>query len=269
MTTISSCIVLFAICSFLGWVFESLLAIVKTRAWEARGFLYGPVCPIYGVGVVAIVLIAKALMNLAGAEGDWWHVALAAFFGSMVLEYVTSWGLEKAFHAYWWDYSDMPLNINGRTCIPAACLFALGGLAAVYVISPAWDLVIANVPALAVEAVAFIIVVLLTIDITLTISSLTRLADHVAAASETFNSNAGQVTATLMEAPSKAVEAIAEQKERLSAESLRGTLDAMPATMRMALRRIQGFRLPERPSAPNLARVARDLLAEAKRRTKR
>ena len=42
----------------------------------------------------------------------WWQVFLVAFFGSIVLEYVTSWGLEKLFHAYWWDYSDVPLNIN-------------------------------------------------------------------------------------------------------------------------------------------------------------
>lgn len=56
--------------------------------------------------------------------------------GSIVLEYGTSWALEKLFHAYWWDYSSMPLNINGRVCFPYSVGFGVAGLIVVYFIAP-------------------------------------------------------------------------------------------------------------------------------------
>lgn len=263
---IAKYIILFAVCSVVGWVFESLLAIVKTHAWEQRGFLYGPVCPIYGVGVVAIVLAAKAAIDYAGASDAWWHVALAAFFGSMILEYVTSVVLEKAFHAYWWDYSDMPLNINGRTCIPAACLFTVGGLAAVYIISPAWDMFWLTLPSLASEIAAYVIVILLTVDLTLTISSLTRVQAVVERMSDSFNDNADRFTATLIEAPANMAARISTERDRVVEESAQNIIKVLPAPARLALRRVEGFRLPERPQAPDFPRLMKSLLDGVKQR---
>ena len=91
---------------------------IRAKKWENRGFLYGPLCPIYGAGGVAITAIADFISVHTDATFTWWQIFLVAFFGSIVLEYGTSWALEKLFHAYWWDYSSMPLNINGRVCFP-------------------------------------------------------------------------------------------------------------------------------------------------------
>jgi hypothetical protein len=93
---------------------DYILDKIKNKKWADRGFLYGPVCPIYGVGAVSLTAIAEAVSERSADGYAWWQVFLVSFFGSIILEYVTSWALEKLFHAYWWDYSNMPLNIHGR-----------------------------------------------------------------------------------------------------------------------------------------------------------
>lgn len=259
-----SYVILFALCSMCGWVFESAFAVVKTRKWEARGFLYGPVCPIYGVGVVAIVLASKALLRYAGVDYAWWQIALAGFFGSMVLEYAVSWALEKLFHAYWWDYSDMPLNICGRTCVPAACLFALGGLAAVYVISPGWDALMAHVPHAVVEPVSYAIVALFAVDAALSACSLTRIQEQVASASEAFHARAEGLTDGLVDRTEEAARRLAAERARIKDEVLQGAVGGMSASVRSTLGRIEGFRLPERPSAPGLSSFADAMIAKVR-----
>ena len=265
---ICSMIILFALCSFIGWLFETLFAIVKTRTWESRGFLYGPVCPIYGVGVVAIALAAKGVARFAAVQYEWVHVAVFAFFGSMVLEYVVSWALEKLFHAYWWDYSDMPLNIRGRTCVPAALLFSLGGLAAVYLVSPAWDAIMMQLPFVAVEIVAFLVVVLFTVDTTLTISALTNFQSQVMHAEERFNSHATALTEKVTSVGPEAAERLLAERERLKEMSIQQIADDMSSIARKALRRVDGLRAASRPTKAGVhewASKALSLLKQSRR----
>lgn len=259
---IYSYMLLFTICSFAGWVFESAFAVVKTGKWERRGFLYGPVCPIYGVGVVSIVLAAKAIGRIAGMEYDWQQVFFVSFFGSMVLEYATSWAMEKLFHAYWWDYSNMPLNINGRTCVPAACLFGAGGIFALYAVYPAWQDVVAAVPGIALEVAALVVIVLITVDATLTVSALTDFQAQVAAIDETFHARAGELTERAMSVTPDVGEIIAAEREKL--ERTRGAqlLESMNGLRASALKRVEGFRGIERPEMlERLTRTLQDLKA--------
>ncbi len=259
---VSSLIILFTLCSLAGWVYESIYAIVTTGKWDRRGFLYGPVCPIYGVGVVGIVLLAQAFNMLVGIPYDWWQVFLISFLGSMGLEYLVSWLMEKAFHAYWWDYSAMPLNINGRTCVPAGLLFGAGGVLAIYVIYPAWAGAAALIPAWLTELVSYLIVVVVTVDTTLTVCALTDVQQQVAEADRTFNEHAGQLTDLLAsktaEQVSNAGRIIAETKEGLGLDrrpqkprfSLRASYhEGIEILRRSALRRVEGFRGMSNPEA--------------------
>lgn len=75
--------------------------------------MYDPACPIYGTGAVAISLIMKAALAHE-ITLSLWQIFLIAFVGSAGLEYITAWGLEKLFHAAWWDYSKLPFNLHGR-----------------------------------------------------------------------------------------------------------------------------------------------------------
>ena len=260
--TMASTICLFAACSLGGWLWETLFAILRTGRWERRGFLFGPVCPIYGVGVVSIILALRAAGSLGCELTDWWQVFLVSFAGSMALEYATSWAMERAFHAYWWDYSNVPLNIRGRTCVPAGLLFGGGGLLAVYVLMPAMAQVSASVPEVALEACSYLVVLLMSVDATLTVTVLTDFEERVASADRSFNDRAEAVTervaTTVSSAPRRirgevaqtAADASArivgggERLERIAADAFVGSMDAVH---RSVVGRIRGFRSPERP----------------------
>ena len=97
----------FLIYSCLGWCLEVIYAAVTTGKLINRGFLNGPVCPIYGFGMV-IVLFALTPLS---------HSLLLLYLGGVilpsVLELVGGWALYKLYHTRWWDYSDYPFNIGG------------------------------------------------------------------------------------------------------------------------------------------------------------
>ena len=116
---------LFIIYAFLGWCSEVAFAAVNKGKFVNRGFLNGPVCPIYGVGMLIVVL---CLWNLRDRP-------LLLFLGSALLttalEFVTGFVLERFFHDKWWDYSDMPFNIKGYVCLKFTILW---GLAASFII---------------------------------------------------------------------------------------------------------------------------------------
>ena len=129
--------------SFIGWFFESCYCSFKPKKWINRGFLRGPLCPIYGTGAMVILLV---LMPLREATPYPYLNELLIFSVGMVVcdivEFATSYIMEKLFHARWWDYSGMRFNIQGRICLThtlywgtASCLFC-------YVLHPIIDLFI-------------------------------------------------------------------------------------------------------------------------------
>jgi uncharacterized membrane protein len=253
--TFSSLVVLFALCSFAGWVFESVHSVIRTGKWDRRGFLYGPICPIYGVGVVGITLVATAITDMVGAPLTWWQVFLVSFFGSMLLEYPTSYFLEKWFHAYWWDYSNIPLNLNGRISIPTATVFGAGGLLAIYGIYPLWMQIEAAIPAIVIEVAAYAIVILITIDATLTVSALTDFQKIVSDADRDFNEHAGELAeritggqtgmgaamSKLEKNAADAGEALESRRDAFLRTQVQPRIDQMSAVQASALRRVRGF----------------------------
>ena len=137
---VSRYVVWFLVYSVLGWMYESTYCTIVERKWANRGFLYGPLCPIYGFGVIGMIAVWQ-LVQAEGISVSPWQVFVVTALGTAVLEYLTSWALEKLFHARWWDYTDMPLNVNGRICLPATVLFGLMGLLVVYVLyQPTMDI---------------------------------------------------------------------------------------------------------------------------------
>ena len=117
----------FMIFSLFGWIYECIFCTIKNGHWENRGFLFGPICPIYGVGAVSVITLFGLLFR-TDEPLPLWEVFLISMIGSAILEYATSFLLEKIFHAIWWDYSNIPLNINGRICLPASLGFGVLGV---------------------------------------------------------------------------------------------------------------------------------------------
>ena len=169
----SQLVVWFSFFGLVGWLFESTYCSVVEKCWCNRGFLFGPICPIYGAGAVgAVAVFGNPVVSAALPPA--WIIFLVCAVGASAIEWVTSVLMEKAFGTVWWDYSDLPLNLDGRICVPAATLFGLGGLAIVYVALPLIRAVNAAVAPLVFEVVALILMALLAADTTLAVCALTE-----------------------------------------------------------------------------------------------
>jgi len=121
---------LFIIYSFLGWLMEEVLVSIKEKKIVDRGFLIGPICPIYGSGALLITIILENYHN------DIIVLFILSTVLGAILEYFTSYIMEKIFKNRWWDYSDMKFNINGRVCLEFAIPFGVGGIVMFYGTNP-------------------------------------------------------------------------------------------------------------------------------------
>ena len=102
----------FIIYSIVGYIIETIFGIITKGVWESRqSFLYGPFCAIYGVGAVIMI------MFLHGYSKKYTRLFLGGFIVGSIVEYLVSWIGEMLLGVKWWDYSNMPLNINGRICV--------------------------------------------------------------------------------------------------------------------------------------------------------
>ena len=141
----------FLIYSCLGWCLEVISAAVTTGNLINRGFLNGPVCPIYGFGMV-IVLFALTPLS---------HSLLLLYLGGVILpsalELVGGWALYKLYHTRWWDYSDYPFNIGGYICLEFSLLWGVGTLIVMKLVHP----IIADAVALIPPLVGLILMFLL------------------------------------------------------------------------------------------------------------
>lgn len=118
---IEQLLALYYIYSIAGWIMETVSVSIQKRKFVDRGFLIGPYCPIYGTGVVAITVLLKKYSD----------DVVATFFMSIIicgiLEYMTSYFMEKIFKARWWDYTNRKFNINGRVCLQNLVIFGILG----------------------------------------------------------------------------------------------------------------------------------------------
>ena len=121
---------LFLMYAILGWIVEVINAYIQKKKFVNRGFLIGPYCPIYGVGMLAIISLLQEY------TGNYIVLFILSMTIFMFLEYLTSYFMELIFKARWWDYSNKKFNINGRICLETAIPFGLGGMLIMYVINP-------------------------------------------------------------------------------------------------------------------------------------
>lgn len=183
---------LFFIYSFMGWIYETLFCTIKGKKWENRGFLYGPIIPIYGFGAVIISIFATVAED-NHVTTPVWKVFLVSMIGSAILEYVTSWALEKIFHARWWDYSNIPLNVQGRINLFSSIGFGLAGVLIIYVLKPFAEGIVDGVSPLVVETMALLLVMILAADFSLIVNQLKQFDQVVLHYRDVFDENMGSI----------------------------------------------------------------------------
>lgn len=172
---------LFFAYSFIGWLWETVYCSIKAKKFVYRGFLIGPITPIYGFGIIGVLYFIEPFSN---------HLSYLYLFSVLlvtVLEYVTSYLLEKLFHATLWDYKQVPLNINGRVAVPVSLFWGIGCLLIVYFIQPKLMGVVDN---LALQFGIFLPVVLLMIimlDLGYTLANVPAFTNAVQEMGEVIN----------------------------------------------------------------------------------
>lgn len=133
-------ILYFFIYSMLGWVCECLYCGIGAKRFVNRGFLEGPYCPIYGWGALFVLYALRPFRD---------HIVLlflAGMVGTSVLEYVTSYVMEKLFHSKWWDYSQRRFNLHGRICLRNSVMFGVMALVVVQIAHPLIEGMVAHLP---------------------------------------------------------------------------------------------------------------------------
>ncbi|MBQ6147658.1 putative ABC transporter permease [Candidatus Saccharibacteria bacterium] len=152
-------ILVFFIYSFLGYLIEISLCSLAEKKLVNRGFLFGPILPIYGFGMLAVLLSTQAIKD---------NLSLTFLISTLVcstLEYSTSFFMEKLFHIKWWDYSKTDkYNLNGRICLRNCLAFGISGSLIVYQVQPLVGSFISLIPGIYQISVASALLVLFLVD---------------------------------------------------------------------------------------------------------
>lgn len=164
---------IFVIYAFLGWCTEVAYAALNTGRFVNRGFLNGPVCPVYGCGVLVVIVVLTPLKDNF----------LILFFGSFILttviEFITGFLLEKLFHNQWWDYSNEHFNICGYVCLKFSILWGFACTLIMDVIHPTIYKLIKIVPKLPGTIILVIICITFVVDLIITVSTILKFNAHL------------------------------------------------------------------------------------------
>ncbi len=173
LKTICSYFFTFIIYSFAGWILETLLFLIRDKKVVKRGFLFGPVCPIYGTGAVLCTAVLYGRVS---------NVFLVFIFGLLLcgsLEYITHFVMEKMFHAMWWDYSSRRFNINGRVYLNGLLIFGAGATLVVKVLQPLVFKLIDIIPDNVLYTLCFVFYSIILVDLAGTVSDLKGVIKYV------------------------------------------------------------------------------------------
>lgn len=188
----------FLIYSCTGWCLEVIFAAATTGQLVNRGFLNGPVCPIYGFGMVIVLFTLTPLQDSV----------LLLYIGGVILpsalELVGGWALYKLYHTRWWDYSDFPFNIGGYICLEFSLLWGVGTLVVMRIVHPVVAGLVDMVPPFvgfvvmcvlyAVYAADVVVTAFAASGLAKTLDAMEQLADSIHAVSDAMTQLLGTTT---------------------------------------------------------------------------
>ena len=169
MRTLLEVSLYFFIYAFLGWVCESIYCSIGNNKIINRGFLNGPICPVYGFGALIVIFF------LDNHQDSIIEIFMYGLILTSILEYTTGYLLETIFNTTWWDYSDEKYNLKGRVCIKNSILFGLMSVILMEVIHKIILNLVASIPLLLIIFLVASSIVLLVIDLSFTVISMNKL----------------------------------------------------------------------------------------------
>lgn len=211
----------FIIYSFIGWLYETILCSAKEKKFVYRGFLNGPYCPIYGFGALLVLYALGRIEN-----------PVILFFSSALLtctlEYITSFVMEKLFHARWWDYSDMKFNINGRVCLLGFAAFGTFSVLFLKYLHPLVVRLTSVMPPELLKTIAWILLVIFCSDIGVTLQGFAGFGKKLAAFGDNMKTEIkSDIETNIKAAKQRRAERIEELRAALNLQEKR-MLSAFP-----------------------------------------
>ena len=159
---------IFFIYSFLGWCWETFpCSAIELDKIHNRGFLLGPICPIYGLGASLSFGILKNFESSL-------EIFIYSAFLSCLIEYIIGYLLERFFHKRWWDYSNYPFQINKRVCLYGLLIFGLANILIVKKLTPILLFSLSLSSDRILDLLVIFFVTLFAIDLILTLNHLTH-----------------------------------------------------------------------------------------------
>lgn len=228
---LSKAFLVFLAFSVIGWISEVLyVGIFHEHKFVNRGFLHGPLCPIYGFGGIVMLSLPKCL------QSPLWVLFLSGMFFCTVVEYIGSWALEKMFHTTWWDYSNhkvtiknhtIPLNIKGRVCLLNSTMFGILAVLVIYFVQPLIQKVLSMIPDLYLNLARDIFGAILIVDLVASVHKLVdfsvyiaRIKDFEENLKERFQNESWFKSASLSDMINSVKENVALHREKYSSNFL-------------------------------------------------
>lgn len=159
----------FVIYSFLGWCVEVAYAYKNQKKFVNRGFLNGPLCPIYGLCITSMVIVLDSIhVNMA-------FLIIVATVVISTIEYLTGYLLEKLFKTKYWDYTEDPFNFHGRICFHFSVIWGITSVAVVRLFHPLIKYLVTSFNPTFSTILFYILIISLIWDFTSTIKKLVDL----------------------------------------------------------------------------------------------
>lgn len=149
---------IFFVYSFIGWCGEAAMAAVHRHKFVNRGFVSGPICPVYGAGAAAVAVFLPELKD------QLFFLFLGGMIVTTFVEYLTGRILELIFHRKWWDYSDQRFNLDGYVCLKNSVVWGICSVLMICFFDPLLCRLLVLIPRLAGDILLWILGVLLVID---------------------------------------------------------------------------------------------------------
>jgi uncharacterized membrane protein len=164
---------IFIVYAFFGWCLEVILTTVKTRKFINRGFLNGPFCPIYGFGVLAVLILLVPIKN------NLLLLFVGSIFITTFIEFFTGLILEVNFRKKWWDYTGQPFNLMGYVCLRTSIIWGLSCIVVVYALQPIINKFVDFIPKNGGMAILALFLIFVAVDLVVTIVALLKIKKKI------------------------------------------------------------------------------------------
>lgn len=265
--------------AFLGWCMEVVYAAVTTGEFVNRGFLNGPLCPIYGFGVIGVVYALKPVAD------QFFLLFLGSVLLTSALEWLTGFVLERLFQNKWWDYSDKPFNLNGYICLAFSILWGLACVFVIRIVHPTVVTFVEVLPVMVGWSILACGLILFISDLTVTVfaviglnkrlEQLDVIANRLKYLSDELGENISEYALTMMEKNEQLRDKVGEYKQdaeakvvgyRLEAEGLLKRRKELMLKSKVIQRRlVRAFpKLSSKRFELELGRIKKEILARRK-----